>query len=43
VSLVDQLGLSHPIVQAGMGGGIAGGRLAGAERTSRIAARRAPT
>jgi nitronate monooxygenase len=30
VSLVDQLGLRHPIVQAGMGGGIAGGRLAGA-------------
>jgi nitronate monooxygenase len=30
VSLVDQLGLRHPIVQAGMGGGIAGARLAGA-------------
>src|SRR5581483_7778546 len=29
VSLVDQLRLEHPIVQAGMGGGIAGGLLAG--------------
>jgi NAD(P)H-dependent flavin oxidoreductase YrpB (nitropropane dioxygenase family) len=30
VSFVEQLGLQHPIVQAGMGGGIASGRLAGA-------------
>lgn len=30
MALTDQLRLEHPIVQAGMGGGIAGGRLAGA-------------
>jgi NAD(P)H-dependent flavin oxidoreductase YrpB (nitropropane dioxygenase family) len=30
VSFADQLGLEHPIVQAGMGGGIATSRLAGA-------------
>jgi nitronate monooxygenase len=30
MALVEQLRLEHPIVQAGMGGGIAGGRLAGA-------------
>lgn len=28
--LLDRLGLEHPVVQAGMGGGIAGGALAGA-------------
>jgi nitronate monooxygenase len=30
VSFTDRLGLRHPIVQAGMGGGISGGELAGA-------------
>ncbi len=30
MSLIEQLGLEHPIVQAGMGGGIATARLAGA-------------
>jgi nitronate monooxygenase len=30
MSFVERFGLAHPIVQAGMGGGIAGGRLAGA-------------
>lgn len=30
VSIVGRIGLEHPIVQAGMGGGIAGARLAGA-------------
>jgi nitronate monooxygenase len=30
MSFLERFGLAHPIVQAGMGGGIAGGRLAGA-------------
>jgi nitronate monooxygenase len=30
MSFVERFGLAHPMVQAGMGGGIAGGRLAGA-------------
>jgi nitronate monooxygenase len=30
VTFLEQLGLQHPVVQAGMGGGIAGGELAGA-------------
>lgn len=30
MNLLESLGLSHPIVQAGMGGGVAGGELAGA-------------
>ncbi len=30
MSLLESLGLSHPVVQAGMGGGVAGGDLAGA-------------
>src|SRR5947199_7688693 len=30
MSFLERFGLAHPIVQAGLGGGIAGGRLAGA-------------
>jgi hypothetical protein len=30
VDHLDRLGLEHPVVQAGMGGGVAGGELAGA-------------
>lgn len=30
VDLCDRIGLEHPVVQAGMGGGVAGGELAGA-------------
>lgn len=34
MSLLESLGLAHPVVQAGMGGGVAGGELAGAVSAS---------